>query len=206
MAPVGESSSWRSTRATDWSGAATFSGVIRFTFNSGDLRVAYGYNRIPQEGCQDGKMYRQKVSFAGAGQGPSLSRSRGLHGGKLWSQFDRTLWTRIAWVSGLAITVATPAQARCLIGGQIRNDIPEGNDCLEAQRTGCVQRLLTPAQYTSCLQANKAANDSGKTCIIGGRIRNDLSAQDCQEGKATDCVRRLLTDAQYRACLDAQRH
>ena len=107
-------------------------------------------------------------------------------------------------VSGLAIAVATPAQARCLIGGRIRNDIPEGNDCLEAQRTGCVQRLLTPDQYTSCLQANAAANDSGKTCIIGGRIRNDLSAQDCQEGKATGCVRRLLTDAQYRACLDAQ--
>jgi hypothetical protein len=109
-------------------------------------------------------------------------------------------------VSSLAINVATPAHARCLIGGQIRNDIADGNDCLEAQRTGCVQHMLTPAQYTSCLQANKAAYDSGKTCVIAGRIRNDLSAQDCQEGEATGCVRRLLTDAQCRACLDAQRH
>jgi hypothetical protein len=109
-------------------------------------------------------------------------------------------------VSSLAITATTPAQASCLIGGQIRNDIPAGNDCLEAQRTGCVQRLLSPDQYTSCLQANKAANDSGKTCIIGGTIHNELNAQDCQEAKATGCVRRLLTDTQYRSCLAAQRH
>ena len=108
-------------------------------------------------------------------------------------------------VSGLAITVAAPAQARCLLGGQIRNDIPDG-DCLEAQRTGCVRHLLTPDQYTSCLQANKSANVSGRTCIIGGIVHNELSAQDCEEAKATGCVRRLLTPAQYSACLNAQRH
>ena len=108
-------------------------------------------------------------------------------------------------ISGLAITVATPAQARCLLGGQIHNDIPDA-DCLEAQQTGCVRHLLTPDQYTSCLQANKSAKESGRTCIIGGKIHNELSAEDCEEAKATGCVRRLLTDAQYRSCLDAQRH
>ena len=109
-------------------------------------------------------------------------------------------------VSGLAITVATPAQARCLIGGQLRNDIPDGDDCLEAQRTGCVRHLLTPDQYTSCLQANKSANVSGRSCIIGGIVHNELNARDCEEAKATGCVRSLLNSAQYRACLDAQRH
>src|SRR5215813_11797530 len=39
-------------------------------------------------------------------------------------------------VSGLAISVATPARANCLIGGEMRSDIPD-SDCLEAQRTGC---------------------------------------------------------------------
>jgi hypothetical protein len=109
-------------------------------------------------------------------------------------------------VSGLAITVATPAQARCLLGGQIRNDIPDGNDCLEAQRTGCVQRLLTPAQYTRCLEDNRKADEAGRTCVIRGVTHNDFSAQDCQEAKATGCVRRLLSDPQYAACLNAQRH
>jgi len=108
-------------------------------------------------------------------------------------------------VSGLAITVAAPAQARCLLGGQMHNEIPDG-DCLEAQRTGCVRHLLTPDQYTSCLQANTSANASGKTCIIGGIVHNELSAQDCEEAKATGCVRRLLTPAQYSNCLNAQHH
>lgn len=108
-------------------------------------------------------------------------------------------------VSGLAISVAAPAQARCLLGGQMHNEIPDG-DCLEAQRTGCVRHLLTPDQYTSCLQANTSANASGKTCIIGGIVHNELSAQDCEEAKATGCVRRLLTPAQYSNCLNAQHH
>ena len=107
-------------------------------------------------------------------------------------------------VSGLAITAATPAQARCLVGGVMRNDIADG-DCEEAKRTGCVRSMLTPNQYIACLQANKAAYESGrKDCIIGGKNRNDLNELDCAEAKATGCVRRLLTPAQYTACLDAQ--
>jgi hypothetical protein len=104
---------------------------------------------------------------------------------------------------GLAAIVATPAQARCLIGGEIRQDIPD-RYCLEAQRTGCVRALLTPDQYKSCLDENKKALASGRGCIIGGVVRNDLSALDCEEAKATGCVQRLLTPVQYRACLDAQ--
>jgi hypothetical protein len=103
-------------------------------------------------------------------------------------------------VSGLAITVATPAQANCLLGGAIRTDIPD-SDCLEAQRTGCVRHLLTPDQYISCLKAQETAD----LCIIGGKVRNDLSSLDCAEAKATGCVRRLLTDEQYSACVDAQK-
>ncbi len=113
----------------------------------------------------------------------------------------------LGWLSvtGLAITTATTAQARCLIGGAIRHDIKD-SDCIEAQRTGCVRSMLTPDQYISCLDANKEAEASGKTCIIGGQVRNDLSALDCREAQATGCVRRLLSDAQYQACLNAQRH
>jgi hypothetical protein len=113
----------------------------------------------------------------------------------------------LGWLSvtGLAITTATTAQARCLIAGEMREDIRD-SDCIEAQRTGCVRNMLTPDQYISCLNANKEAEASGKTCIIGGQVRNDLSALDCREAQATGCVRRLLTDAQYRACLNAQRH
>jgi hypothetical protein len=106
---------------------------------------------------------------------------------------------------GLEITASTPAQARCLIGGAMRNDIAD-NDCLEAQRTGCVRHMLTPDQYRNCLQANEAANASGRQCIIGGIIHAELSAEDCAEGKATGCVRRLLTPAQYADCLSKQHH
>jgi hypothetical protein len=102
-------------------------------------------------------------------------------------------------VTALAITVATPVQARCLIGGEMRNDIAD-SDCLEAQRTGCVRSKLTSNQYVSCLRAQLGRKD----CIIGGRVRNDLSKLDCEEAKATGCVRRLLTTAQYQDCLDAQ--
>jgi hypothetical protein len=106
---------------------------------------------------------------------------------------------------GLAVTAATSAQARCLIGGAIRNDIPD-QYCLEAQRTGCVRALLTPDQYRACLNANQKAEKSGRSCIIGGQVRNDLSELDCEEAKATGCVQRLLTPAQYSACLNAQKH
>ena len=85
----------------------------------------------------------------------------------------------------------------------MRDDIPD-RYCLEAQRTGCVRTLLTEDQYKRCLKDNADAIAAGKACIIGGQVRNDLSALDCEEAKATGCVQRLLTAAQYRACLDAQ--
>jgi hypothetical protein len=107
-------------------------------------------------------------------------------------------------ISGLAIVAATPAQARCLVGGVMRTDIAEG-DCEEAKRTGCVRSMLTPNQYISCLDANKRAYESGrKDCIINGKNHNELNDLDCAEAKQTGCVRRLLTGAQYTACLDAQ--
>jgi hypothetical protein len=54
--------------------------------------------------------------------------------------------------AGLSIAATTPAHARCLIGSVRRDDISV-DACLEAQRTGCVRSLLTPAQYKSCLDA-----------------------------------------------------
>jgi hypothetical protein len=108
-------------------------------------------------------------------------------------------------VSGLAITAATPALARCLLGGTMHDEIAD-NDCLEAQRTGCVRHMLSDDQYKSCLNANNAANTSGRSCIIGGIVHNELNAIDCEEGKSTGCVRRLLTDAQYADCLSKQHH
>jgi hypothetical protein len=109
-------------------------------------------------------------------------------------------------VPGIAISLGKPAQARCLVNGVIRHDIPSGDDCLEAQRTGCVRHLLTDEQFIRCSRENKAALNQGRTCVLGGVVRNDLSAVDCEEAKATGCVRRLLSGPQYRACLDAQRH
>jgi hypothetical protein len=38
---------------------------------------------------------------------------------------------RLLGISGLAITIATPAQARCLVNGEIRFDV-EDSDCEEA--------------------------------------------------------------------------
>lgn len=40
----------------------------------------------------------------------------------------------------------------CIIAGKNRNDLSE-LDCQEAKATGCVRRLLTPSQYTACLDA-----------------------------------------------------
>jgi hypothetical protein len=97
-----------------------------------------------------------------------------------------------------------PKSAGCLVGGVMRNDVP-ARDCEEARRTGCVRHLLTPDQYKNCLKAQDAAYKSGRrNCIIGGKVRADLSDLDCEEAKATGCVRRLLTPAQYTACLNAQ--
>lgn len=112
----------------------------------------------------------------------------------------------LAGGSGLAAFLATPAHARCLLNGAIRNDIAEGDDCLEAQRTGCVQHMLTHQQYTRCLADNKRVQTNGQACIIGGTIHNELNARQCEEAQGTGCVRELLTHNQYVACLNAQRH
>ena len=107
---------------------------------------------------------------------------------------------------GLATMLATPAQARCLWKGAYRTDIADGNDCLEAQRTGCVQHMLRPEQYTTCLADNKRAQMNGETCILGGTIHNEWNAQQCQEAKGTGCIRELLNQDQYVSCLNAQKH
>lgn len=127
------------------------------------------------------------VTFAGFGVGPVPS---GLV---------------LAGVSGVALSAvtATTAHARCLIGGNMREDIANG-DCLEAQRTGCIRSKLNREQYTNCLAANKPFK--GKKCVLDGKVRGDLNDQDCEEAKATGCVRRLLTEKQYENCLDAQPH
>ena len=39
--------------------------------------------------------------------------------------------------SALVIVTANPAQAACLLGGTMHNEIAD-SDCFEAQRTGCV--------------------------------------------------------------------
>ena len=108
--------------------------------------------------------------------------------------------TGLVGVAGLSIATTTPAHARCLIGSVRRDDISD-DDCLEAQRTGCVRHMLTPEQYTNCLAANKNKRAS---CVLNGTVRDDLSAADCEEARATGCVRSLLTPAQYKSCLDAQ--
>jgi hypothetical protein len=108
--------------------------------------------------------------------------------------------TGLIGVASFSIVTTTPAHARCFIAGQARDDISDG-DCVEAQRTGCVRRLLTPDQYTNCLAANRNKRPS---CVLNGVVRDDLSAQDCQEAMATGCVRARLTPAQYQSCLDAQ--
>lgn len=102
--------------------------------------------------------------------------------------------------AGLSIATTKPAHATCLIASVRRNDISD-DDCLEAQRTGCVRHMLTPQQYTNCLAANQNKHAS---CVLNGTVRDDLSAADCEEARATGCVRSLLTPAQYKSCLDAQ--
>jgi hypothetical protein len=108
--------------------------------------------------------------------------------------------TGLIGVAGLSIATTTPAHATCLIASTRRDDISD-DDCLEAQRTGCVRHMLTPPQYTNCLAANQNKRAS---CVLNGTIRDDLSAADCEEARATGCVRNLLTPAQYKSCLDAQ--
>jgi hypothetical protein len=108
--------------------------------------------------------------------------------------------TGLIGVAGLSIATTTPAHATCLIASTRRDDISD-DDCLEAQRTGCVRHMLTPQQYTNCLAANQNKRAS---CVLNGTVRDDLSAADCEEARATGCVRNLLTPAQYKSCLDAQ--
>jgi hypothetical protein len=116
-----------------------------------------------------------------------------------------TVGIALIGTSGLAMTtLATPAYATCMYRGVERPDIPDA-DCLEAQRTNCVRSLLTPKQYRNCLAVSAAAKAKGaKDCVIGGKVRNDLSDSDCEEAKKTGCVRRLLNDEQYNNCLAAQ--
>jgi len=108
--------------------------------------------------------------------------------------------TGVIGVAGLSVAGTTPAHASCLIASVRRSVIPD-EDCMEAQRTGCVRHMLTPQQYTNCLAANRNKQAS---CVLNGTVRDDLSAADCVEARATGCVRSLLTPAQYRSCLDAQ--
>jgi len=104
----------------------------------------------------------------------------------------------IATLDGIAI----PAQARCLIYGQWRHDIPD-HLCLEAQRTGCVQSMLSPQQYANCLQAVGMAQRSGQQCVINGMLRLDIPMQYCLEAQTTGCVQAMLTPQQYANCLEA---
>src|SRR3954468_6805507 len=57
---------------------------------------------------------------------------------------------------GFAIIFATPAQAWCLLGGEMRNNVAD-SDCPEAQRTGCVRNRLDANQYRNCMQVNREA-------------------------------------------------
>jgi hypothetical protein len=115
----------------------------------------------------------------------------------------RSLLTHTQYINCLNASAAAKANGAkdCVINGQVRNDLSDA-DCQEAKATGCVKRLLTPAQYQNCLAAQP-----GNHCVINGVVRNDLNnGDDCAEAKATGCVRHLLTPAQYKNCLDAQPH
>lgn len=57
-------------------------------------------------------------------------------------------------VFGVAIAIATPAQARCFVGGTMREDIAD-RYCEEAKRTGCVRAMLTTPEYRACLRAQR---------------------------------------------------
>src|SRR5262245_54606074 len=102
-------------------------------------------------------------------------------------------------VSGL-ITIATPAQAQCVIKGVLYHNIPRGPACLEAQQTGCVRHMLTPEQYRQCLLVNQQTQQRG--CLVKGIIRYDIPPGNaCSEAQQTGCVRHLLTPQQYTNCM-----
>ena len=96
----------------------------------------------------------------------------------------------------MVVLTASPAKARCLIAGQIRDDISDA-DCPEAQHTGCIRSGLSPAKYMECLAAQP-------TCLIGGARRTDLPGNDCFEAQRTGCVRSGLSPEAYKNCLEAQ--
>ena len=88
----------------------------------------------------------------------------------------------------MVVFTASPAKARCLVAGQIRDDISDV-DCPEAQHTGCIRSKLSPAKYIECLAAQP-------TCLLGGRRRTDLPGNDCFEAQRTGYVReRPVTNA-----------
>ncbi len=103
-----------------------------------------------------------------------------------------------------ASSASQPAHAACLLNSAIRDDIADGNDCLEAQRTGCVRHMLTTGQYQFCLRANAKARSQGLQCIRDGQVYNEYSLADCAEFKTTGCVRHLQHPPENQACLTAQ--
>ena len=165
-----------------------------------DLRITYGFKGFLREDAKMERLIGTKSASPGLAKGLVRAAAVAFMVVSFGVSSIGLSGLGLLGVSGLAITVAAPAQARCLLGGQIRNDIPDG-DCLEAQRTGCVRSKLTESQYTNCLAANRNKQAS---CIIKGQVRDDLSREDCEEAKATGCVRRLLSATQYKSCLDAQ--
>jgi hypothetical protein len=129
-----------------------------------------------------------------------------MHGTQAFARGLRKVGVAALAICGYAALdgIAIPAQARCLVQGMMRYDIPD-HVCLEAQRTGCVQSLLTPQAYANCLQAVGASRDRGQQCVINGVLRMDIPLQYCGEAQRTGCVRALLTPQQYANCLAAQR-
>jgi uncharacterized protein YunC (DUF1805 family) len=107
---------------------------------------------------------------------------------------------------GSLMLTATPSFAAeaCMINGEARTDI-DPDDCLEAQRTGCVRSKLSAAQYKDCLRVVKAAKKTSEFgCRVAGVLRQDILPADCVEAQETGCIRRLLSKQAYKNCLDAQ--
>ena len=75
------------------------------------------------------------------------------------------------------------ANPDCNIGGTVRTDIAQ-SDCEEAQKTGCIRRLLNEKQYGNCILANKPkpARD-GRVVKFG---KEDNSRRDVKAIQATD--------------------
>jgi hypothetical protein len=67
-------------------------------------------------------------------------------------------WLKNVRTKGVSDTCCVSGVQRtnkgCVVAGVMRKDIAD-EDCVEAQGTGCIRRLLTPAQYAACLRAQK---------------------------------------------------